>query len=232
MAIILVLLLLYILGDLAACLLSGRLSLGDFFDILLHPITYLIRKGSGTERYLYRELRKAGVPKRQIFRNVYVPKYDRKYAEIDVLVISKKGFLVFECKDYSGKIYGDGKKATWTKYLGGRKYPFLNPIIQNAGHIKYLLKYFRRFGYYRAASFIVPSVAGEWNLKNIRKDVYFLQRKGDFMRAYRKLPDCPEVAIKFETIISELKKMEKMSYVGRKRHVREIKRTQKIKRRR
>ena len=195
--------------------------------MMLHPIKYFLRRGSGTERYVFQKLRKIGIPKNQIFRNVYVPKYDGKFSEIDILVLSKKGFLVFECKDYGGKIYGDGRKATWTQFLGGRRYTFLNPAIQNAGHIKYLLKHFRKYGFLPAESFIVPSNGGEWHLKNLRENVYFLQKDDDFAKIYRKLKDSPLMARHFYSIMKELRQMEKVNLRMRARHKREIHATQK-----
>lgn len=186
----------------------------EVLDMLMHPIVYFAKKGAGTEKFLYHELRHAGVPKKQIFRNVYVPTYDGKYTEIDLLVLSKKGFLVFECKNYGGKVYGDGRATRWHEYIGGKKYDFLNPQIQNAGHIKYLLKYFR--GRLRgltpqenlpAKSFVVFSKAGDLHLKNLREDVYLLQKEGDFLRTYRGFRDAPVMAKNFKTMLAELDKL-------------------------
>ncbi len=75
----------------------------EVLDMLMHPIVYFAKKGAGTEKFLYHELRHAGVPKKQIFRNVYVPTYDGKYTEIDVLVLSKKGFWFLNVKIIVGR---------------------------------------------------------------------------------------------------------------------------------
>jgi len=75
--------------------------------------------------------------------NVFIPKGNNKVTEIDVLLISSKGLFVFECKNYSGWIFGNETQKNWTQTLPqgrGRchKEYFYNPIMQNALHIKHL----------------------------------------------------------------------------------------------
>ncbi|MBQ3353151.1 NERD domain-containing protein [Candidatus Saccharibacteria bacterium] len=61
--------------------------------------------GSAGERIIFTTLRdKIHVPEKQILRNVYIPTANGKTSEIDILVVSKKGLLVFECKNYAGNI--------------------------------------------------------------------------------------------------------------------------------
>lgn len=160
---------------------------------------------------LYKNLRRLGVPRKQIFRNVYVPKYNGKFTEVDLIVLSKKGLLVFECKNFYGRIYGDGRNATWYKCSAGKRYPFVNPVIQNAGHIKYLLKYFHKMGLLPAYSFIVVGENGDWRIKNIRKDICFVKSFSDFSKYYRGLNDSPLIAQNFYTIMNDLKLMERGS---------------------
>ena len=75
----------------------------------------------------------------KVLRNVYVPKDDNEYSEIDVLFITQKGIYVIESKNYSGWIFGDEKSMYWTASLpNGQKNRFYNPIKQNASHLKWL----------------------------------------------------------------------------------------------
>jgi len=77
----------------------------------------------------------------KLLTNVYIPKADGTTTEIDLLMINKAGFYVFESKNYSGWIFGDEKSKNWTVSLkGGKKIQFLSPVIQNNGHIKALRK--------------------------------------------------------------------------------------------
>jgi len=76
-----------------------------------------------------------------VFRNVYVPTKGRT-AEIDVVMLHKKGIFVFESKDYSGWIFGGATQLYWTQsFPNGVKYQFYNPVQQNANHIKALANY-------------------------------------------------------------------------------------------
>ncbi len=83
-------------------------------------------------------------PPDQIYPDCYFPKPNREaittvadLIQIDCLVISRQGLLVFESKDYSGWIYGHGERVRWTQVLnfGKEKHQFYNPIRQNQAHI-------------------------------------------------------------------------------------------------
>lgn len=75
--------------------------------------------------------------------NLFIPKVSGGTTEIDVLLISSKGLVVFESKNYSGWILGTESERFWTQSLcdwGGdtHKERFYNPIMQNQTHIKNL----------------------------------------------------------------------------------------------
>lgn len=42
--------------------------------------------------------------------NLYLPKEDGSTTEIDLIMLSETGILVFESKNYSGWIFGDEKR--------------------------------------------------------------------------------------------------------------------------
>ncbi len=66
---------------------------------------------------------------------------------MDVVAITEVGVIVFEVKDYSGWIFGNGKQSKWTQVLayGKEKYRFYNPIMQNSWHINALRKLLKPF---------------------------------------------------------------------------------------
>ena len=64
--------------------------------------------------------------------------YNGTTHQIDHVVVSNYGVFIIETKNYSGCIRGKEKSRTWVKYLGRNRYFFLNPIIQNKGHVKTL----------------------------------------------------------------------------------------------
>ena len=97
-------------------------------------------KGNYGEFITFTYLEELGFYKR-LMTNLYLPKPDGTITEIDLIMISHTGIYVFESKNYSGWIYGDEKNKNWTQTLNGKtKNQFYNPIWQNNGHIKALMK--------------------------------------------------------------------------------------------
>ena len=73
--------------------------------------------------------------------------------QIDHVVVSNYGIFVIETKNYSGYVKGSDKYRKWVQFIGKKKYFFLNPIIQNYGHIKALEAFYPEY-----ASYFVPIV--------------------------------------------------------------------------
>ena len=113
---------------------------------LLKTVTSF-RRGTKTERMLVLQLLQHGIPAQTIFHDLYIEKSDGKFSQIDIVVATKEGIIVFEVKDYSGWIYGNGNYSQWTKVLafGKRKFHFYNPIKQNINHIKTIKKQLKQF---------------------------------------------------------------------------------------
>lgn len=122
----------------------------------------------------------------KILRNVYIPKEDGTWSEIDVLFLTEKGIFVLESKNYSGWIFGSEKDFQWTAMLPNKqKNRFYNPVMQNRNHIKWLTEYLGQE--YPMFSLIVFSERCE--LKKITvdiKDVHVIQRDdlGRYVKAY------------------------------------------------
>lgn len=95
-----------------------------------------VQKGTLFEFYIFKHLYKIKGYHRFLF-NVYLP-YKDGTTEIDVVFLHEKGVFVFECKSYSGNVYGKQSSFKWTQYLDGKKNTFYNPIKQNETHIKAL----------------------------------------------------------------------------------------------
>lgn len=74
--------------------------------------------------------------------NCYLPTNNNGTSELDVIMVHKSGIYVFESKNYSGWIFGNENDKMWTQVLKNNKNVhkehFLNPIIQNKTHIKWL----------------------------------------------------------------------------------------------
>lgn len=103
---------------------------------LISSVTSIFR-GTASERHLVLTLLKHGINSRAIFHDLYIFKRDKKTCQVDVVVATSVGIIVFEVKDYSGWIYGKGNQQQWTQVLsyGEEKYRFYNPVLQNKSHI-------------------------------------------------------------------------------------------------
>lgn len=106
---------------------------------LLRTVTYMHR-GTWSERRLILNLLKHDIPATTIYHDMYVERYRGRYSQIDAVVVTSVGIIVFEVKDYSGWIFGKGHQNYWTQVLayGKEKHRFYNPILQNRGHIETL----------------------------------------------------------------------------------------------
>jgi len=133
---------------------------------LLKTVTSLSR-GTKSERDLVLRLLKKGIPAITIYHDLYIEKTNGKHAQIDVVVATTEGIIVFEVKDFSGWIFGNGYYPHWTKVLayGKRKYRFYNPIMQNKNHIASIKKQLRQFNNIPFFSIIV--FYGDCELKEI-----------------------------------------------------------------
>lgn len=99
-------------------------------------------RGTRTERALVLKLLKSGVPPQTIFHDLYLENNSGKFSQIDLVVPTKVGIIVFEVKNYKGWIFGTGYKKYWTQVLayGKIKHRFYNPVLQNRKHVEDLKK--------------------------------------------------------------------------------------------
>jgi hypothetical protein len=135
---------------------------------LLDTVTKTYR-GTRTERDLVLSLLKNGIPAETIFHDLYLKKPSGNFSQIDLVVATNIGILVFEVKEYSGWIFGTGQNKHWTQVLayGKRKYKLYNPIKQNSQHIidlKNSLKQFEAIPFYSIVVFYGNCVLKDINL--------------------------------------------------------------------
>ena len=127
------------------CLSSLAYKKTDYYKTT-HKSFFSMRfnKGNYGEYLTYKYLRGYESDGAKFLYNCYLSKDNGETTEIDVLMIHKSGIYVFESKNYSGWIFGSEHQKNWTQTLpSGRKSHkehFLNPIMQNKLHIKFLEK--------------------------------------------------------------------------------------------
>lgn len=109
---------------------------------------------------------KSGIKSTAIFHDLYLNNGNEKYSQIDLVVATKVGIVVFEIKEYSGWIFGTENQKNWTQTLafGKRKYKFYNPIFQNKKHVEDLKKFYHFDG---IPFFSVIVFFGDCQFKNI-----------------------------------------------------------------
>lgn len=109
---------------------------------LLKTVTNLNR-GTKSERKMVLKILKSGIKSTAIFHDIYLNNGNGKYSQIDLVVATEVGIVVFEIKEYSGWIFGRDNQIYWTQLLayGKRKYKFYNPILQNKKHVEDLKKF-------------------------------------------------------------------------------------------
>ena len=115
----------------------SKITGNSFFDLIFD-------NGKQGEYYLYEELKILEKENYRFLFNLYIPKNNNQFSEIDMIIITTKGIIVLESKNYSGWIFGKENQFQWTQTLPGsygtQKYHFYNPILQNKTHINYLKK--------------------------------------------------------------------------------------------
>lgn len=77
-----------------------------------------------------------------IFHDLYLQNAGGNFTQIDLVLATKVGIIVFEVKDYRGWIFGNAYQEYWTQVLayGKDRYQFYNPILQNQTHVENLKK--------------------------------------------------------------------------------------------
>ena len=188
---------LYLIVSIAGALFGGkRMSAGERGEVALY------RKLVGT----------LNVPAEQILRNVYVPTGDGGTSEIDLLIVSRKGIFVFECKNYGGNIYGDAKFKNWLQYIGREKHTFYNPLLQNRTHCKNLRAYLYKKQLigsgFPIISLISTTNRGAWKIRNLSPKDYILGINGHFIDIYNSMPEQPTInSAVIHNILNELTRL-------------------------
>ena len=192
-------------------------------DKIRHPEEWTDEGKSG-EQIIYRTLiDQIHVPENQILRNVYVPTADGKTSEIDLLVVSKKGLLVFECKNYAGNVYGDAQRNKWIQYLGKKKSFFYNPFMQNRSHVKHLKKYLGTYGGIPIIPMVATITRGNWKVKNYGPEDYLLGYNSHLKEILTKTPDSELMAQHFKEIMAKLQPLSRPDETVRQEHIEQIK---------
>lgn len=165
-------------------LIIGIFAYFEYQDLKLLKSVTQPNRGTRSERQMVLQLLKNGIPAQAIFHDLYFNNKSGTISQVDLVVATKVGIIVFEIKEYSGWLFGTGDQTNWTQVLayGKEKYQFYNPIIQNQKHIVSIinqLDQFRNIPFYSIIVFFgncqfkdisnVPedvSLIKSWEIKN------------------------------------------------------------------
>lgn len=148
-------------------------------------LTMLFDTGKKGEYETYRCLQPLKGYKKYLF-NCYIPKDDGTTTEVDVILLHETGIYVFESKNYSGWIFGTETQKQWTQTLpAGKgktgKEHFLNPIIQNKVHLKWLQTYLKDSVNLKFYSYIVFSRRCELKNVTLTSGNHFVVKREDLL---------------------------------------------------
>ena len=101
------------------------------------------RRGTFSERHCASSIIGGGIPASNVFYDLYVQNGLKWYTQVDALAVTDVGIIVFEVKDFSGWIFGNGTQESWCQTFRHSKNHFYNPILQNNRHIEVLRKKLR-----------------------------------------------------------------------------------------
>ena len=65
---------------------------------------------------------------------------EEKTSQLDLVMVHTTGVYMVEVKNITGRIYGYRKQKYWKAYYNYRPFDMYNPVFQNEGHIRNLLK--------------------------------------------------------------------------------------------
>lgn len=170
---------------------NGEYKQSEYYKITQIPMMQVyFDKGRLGEYYTYRYLEKLEGEKRYLF-NCYLPKENGTTTEIDVILIHETGVYVFESKNYSGWIFGHEEQRNWTQTLPkgrgrSQKTQFLNPIIQNKVHLKWLKKFLADYNEIPFYSYIIFSDRCELKNITLTSDEHRVINRYDILSAVEK----------------------------------------------
>lgn len=138
------------------------------------------RKGYELEEKIYNLACKNNL---KVLQNIIIPNTTGKTTEVDVLILSKKGFYAIEAKNYFGGIAGNKLWKKWTITYDKKrniKRSFMNPINQNRNHINCLRLMFPRFKFENMVVFGEHAILSKelrktFNVKTYKGFEYFME---------------------------------------------------------
>ena len=111
------------------------------------------------------------------------------------------------------------KRQKWIQYLGGKKKYFYNPFRQNKTHCENLNKYISKYGEVPVVSLLTTIARGEWKVRNLKTNDYFLGYNCHFKDIYNSMPVCEQMAKSFKPILETLTPLSRPGDEKKEKHI-------------
>lgn len=184
-------------------------------------------KGQDGENEIINYLKQDNTYYKKILNNIYLPKNENEYNELDVILICNYGIFLFEIKNYSGWIFGDRNTEYWTKSFKHKSYKFYNPIMQNLKHLDLLKKFvnIEKYNLYKSVVLFMGNAKIKNFIENKNND-YILTKEDYFRLNYIIKENNIELLSNFEVdeIYNKLKIHTNVSEATKLNHINKIKR--------
>lgn len=175
-------------------------------------------KGAIGEWSVARILKRLDQEKYKVINDIYIPKEDGTTSQVDHIVVSDYGIFVIETKNYKGWIFGDEKNKFWTQTIYKKKSKFLNPIIQNKGHVK-AVKNYLEIDKNLFISIVVFTTQADFKKVNTVTPVVYTVKLKKEIRSYQEIKLTKEEK---ERIYEKLVQIGKATRSTKKQHVKKI----------
>lgn len=149
-------------------------------------------------------------------------KTKRGTTQIDHIVVSIYGIFVIETKNYKGKIIGTGNRQEWIKSIHGARYYFKNPVLQNKGHVRAVVK---NLGV--KEEFIIPMVVFSNECKLRVKTNSIVIRLDKLISTIKGVKTQRFTKEQMHSIVRQLKALNQRGYLAKIKHIRYVKQKEK-----
>ncbi len=175
----------------------------------------------------------AGIEGAHLLRNLYIPCGNGRTAEIDALIVHRKGLFAIECKAWGGHlIRGSMRLNDWSVKATPSSEPVkrYSPIKQAEGHAKSLARYLKLPVSKRPHNIIVfTSTSTKLKVPKGNEEFSIIQGTGALRSSVEKrlkLRNEIFTAEQLGSIIESLKKTTEASEKKRKAHVKQARKSQ------
>ncbi len=172
-----------------------------------------------------KQLRKLNNSQYRVLNNVII-KTSKGTAEIDHIVVSRKGIYVIETKNRKGIIYGAENWEYWTQKLYNKQHKFYSPIKQNNAHIAALRAVLKneKVNYYSIIVFIKNA-----NINRLKTLTLVVNDDEVYQTIVRHRGE--QVVNDIAAITAKIRKSVVKSLTEKKKHIRAVRRVKRRKKR-